>query len=58
MKMLWKRQKLFEMWLNEKGEKLFLSFLNLCFISGETELFHNFIIHAPIQEDTQTCFRF
>lgn len=55
--MLWKRQKLFEIWVNERGKSYFFP-LNPCFISGETELFHDFIIHAPIQEDIQTCFRF
>lgn len=49
MKKHWKRQKLFEIWLNERGKSYFFP-LNL-FFSGETELFHNFIIHAPIQED-------
>jgi len=57
MKKVWKRQKLFEIWLNERGNGYFFP-LKLCFFSGRTELFHNLIIHAPIQQDIQTCFRF
>lgn len=46
----WKRQKLFEIQLNERGQKLFL--LNLCFASGRTELLHNFIFMLKFNKNS------
>lgn len=50
MKKFWKRQKLFEIQLNERGKKLFL--LNLCFASGRAELFYNFLFMLKFNKNS------
>lgn len=50
MEKFWKRQKLFEIQLNEREQKLFL--LNLCFASGRIELFHSFIFMLKFNKNS------
>lgn len=50
MEKFWKRQKLFEIQLNERGQNLFL--LNLCFASSRIELFHSLIFMLKFNKNS------
>lgn len=50
MEKFWKRQKFFEIQLNERGQNLFL--LNLCFASSRIELFHSLIFMLKFNKNS------